>query len=90
MGKSKHVGNKHLYIGTSKNPKRMDTVSECDEPYIWKRDDSVLLNRLEEARKVMKEKDILKESKSKYTYELQSFSYTIFAKGRQGKYGNKL
>lgn len=61
MGKSKHVGNKHLYIGTSKNPKRMDMVPETIDNNIWKKED-------------------------KGTYNLMSFSYTIFAKGRRKEY----
>lgn len=37
MGKSKHVSNKHLYIGTSKNPKRMNTILEDTDKNIWKK-----------------------------------------------------
>ncbi len=93
MGKSKHVGNKHLYLGTSKNPKRMDMYLDdvvTGNSNVWKKDDKALLKRINEVRKNMKEKDILEESKKEATYNLPSFSYTIFAKGRQSKYGNKL
>lgn len=93
MGKSKHVGNKHLYLGTSKDPKRMDMYLDdvvTNDSNVWKKDDKALLKRIQDARKIMKEKDILNDSKKEATYNLQSFSYTIFAKGRQSKYGNKL
>lgn len=44
MGKSKHVGNKHLYIGTSKNPKRMDTILEDTDKNIWKKSNDKIDN----------------------------------------------
>lgn len=96
MGKSKHVGNKHLYLGTSKDPKRMDMYLDdvvTNDSNVWKKDDKALLKRIQDARKIIKEKDILNNNnnnKKETTYNLQSFSYTIFAKGRQNKYGNKL
>ena len=78
MGKSKHVGNKHLYIGTSKNPKRMDTIVENVDTYIWKKDDKRLHDQLKEERK---NKEEVKESDMK----LQSFSYTLYCNGRGGR-----
>lgn len=75
MGKSKHVGNKHLYIGTSKNPKRMDTIVEDLDSYIWKKDNKRLHEKIKEARKEVKENDI----------KLQSFSYTIYCSGKGGR-----
>lgn len=37
MGKSKHVGNKHLYIGTSKIPKKIEDIPEDIDKHIWKK-----------------------------------------------------
>ena len=34
MGKSKHVGNKHLYIGTSKIPKKIEDIPEDIDKHI--------------------------------------------------------
>lgn len=67
MGKSKTVGNKYLYIGTSKNPKHINDISENIDNNIWKRDKNIINNT----------RDFNKPIYKKDSYNIQSFSYTL-------------
>ena len=50
MGKSKHVGNKHLYIGTSKIPKKIEDIPEDIDKYIWKKPEKKVDNNIDESK----------------------------------------
>lgn len=50
MGKSKHVGNKHLYIGTSKIPKRIENIPEDIDKHIWKKPEKKVDNNIDESK----------------------------------------
>lgn len=49
MGKSKHVGNKHLYIGTSKIPKKIEDIPEDIDKHIWKKLEKKVDNNIDES-----------------------------------------
>ena len=49
MGKSKHVGNKHLYIGTSKIPKKIEDIPENIDKHIWKKLEKKVDNNIDES-----------------------------------------
>lgn len=49
MGKSKHVGNKHLYIGTSKIPKKIKDIPEDIDKHIWKKLEKKVDNNIDES-----------------------------------------
>ena len=49
MGKSKHVGNKHLYIGTSKIPKKIEDIPEDIDKHIWKKPEKKVDNNIDES-----------------------------------------
>ena len=49
MGKSKHVGNKHLYIGTSKIPKKIEDIPEDIDKHIWKKSEKKVDNNIDES-----------------------------------------
>ena len=49
MGKSKHVGNKHLYIGTSKIPKKIEDITEDIDKNIWKKPEKKVDNNIDES-----------------------------------------
>lgn len=49
MGKSKHVGNKHLYIGTSKIPKKIEDIPEDIDKHIWKKSEKKIDNNIDES-----------------------------------------
>ena len=49
MGKSKHVGNKHLYIGTSKIPKKIEDIPEDIDKHIWKKPEKKMDNNINES-----------------------------------------
>ena len=50
MGKSKHVGNKHLYIGTSKIPKKIEDIPEDIDKHIWKKLEKKVDNNIDESK----------------------------------------
>lgn len=50
MGKSKHVGNKHLYIGTSKIPKKIEDITEDIDKHIWNKPEKKVDNNIDESK----------------------------------------